>query len=101
MTDITIPAAALEAGAKAAYAQWVSFCVTSGGVPEEYRTWAEIEDVGQEEWLDQTRAAFLAMIEAWPRVFEQQFYELTADGKRITFPVIVLPLPQEASDDKA
>jgi hypothetical protein len=77
MTDITIPPAALEAGVKA---------------------FAEAEDNDYTSRAEDLAAAFLAMLQAWPRALEQQFYELTADGRRLTFPVIILPLPQEASD---
>ena len=73
MTDITIPPAALEA-AEEAHSNWKS--------------------------TYPLKDAMIAMLEAWPRVFEQQFYELTADGKRITFPVLILPLT-EKTDDKA
>jgi hypothetical protein len=78
---MNIPAAALEAGARA-------IAVDGGIADPEWRFYKEA-----------ARAAFRAMIEAWPGALEQQFYELTADGRRLTFPVIVLPLPTETSDE--
>ena len=85
MTDVTIPPAALEAGARAIAEQlgddWDdnvhTFCgddfqMTPDGAKETCRAIA--------------RAAFLAMIEAW-------------EGAQHDNYVIVLPLPQEASDD--
>ena len=64
--NITIPPEALEAGARASYEDWVSICVTSGGVPEEYRAWDDLEDGERDEWRDHARAACLAMLRAWP-----------------------------------
>ena len=50
--DITIPPAALEAGAKA-------LCAKAG------YAWTVTPDV-HAHWREQARAAFLAMIEFWP-----------------------------------
>ncbi len=74
MADITIPPAALEAGARA----------------------LAISKEGNDEWwtlhMRAARAAFLAMIEAWPnRVTVKD------DGRRQTYiiPAIILPLPTD------
>ena len=83
MTDITIPPAALEAGAKA-------LCAKAG------YAWTVTPDV-HAHWREQARAAFLAMLTAWPnRVTVKD------DGRRQTYiiPAIILPLPTEASDER-
>lgn len=60
MTDIHIPPAALEAGAKHIYQNWhrdsADLLPPWEFLAAEYRT----------RWLDQARAAFLAIVEAWP-----------------------------------
>lgn len=73
MTNITIPPAALEAGARA------------------YRT--QHYTVTHE---DAIRAAFLAMIKAW-----EGAKTVRDDGRRQTYvlPALILPLPTEASDE--
>ena len=70
-TDITIPPAALEAGA---------------AIIEKYRI---------SGWTDAmvARAAFLAIVEAWPGMVE-------AHHPRENQHALILPLPQEASDDQ-
>lgn len=79
MADINIPAAALEAGARAI---------------------ADVEYPRlppRKEHYEMARAAFLAMLQAWPnRVTVKD------DGRRQTYiiPAIILPLPAEASDDR-
>ena len=73
MSDITIPPAALEAGARAI---------------------GEETYVGNKETLrDAARAAFLAMLEAWPGMAA---YSAGTNGP---YPYIILPLPQEANDE--
>lgn len=77
MTDITIPPAALEAGARA--------------IAESLRT-ARLTTEAQDGYKPEARAAFRAMLEAWP-------------GMRISWlalndGAIVLPLPAEANDDQ-
>ena len=79
MTDVTIPAAALEAGARA-LARYN--CEQWDNDPDRWRTY----------FTDEARAAFLAMIEAWPGM--RISWLASNDG------AIVLPLPQEASDDQ-
>ena len=77
MTDITIPAAALEAGARA--------------IAESLRT-ARLTTEAQDGYKPEARAAFRAMLEAWP---EMRISWLSSnDG------AIVLPLPTEASDGR-
>ena len=78
MTDITIPPAALEAGAKA-------LCAKAG------YAWTVTPDV-HAHWREQARAAFLAMLENWPGIAWQQ------GGNGTERPL--LPLPAEASDDR-
>ena len=82
---IRIPDEVVEAAARAAYAQWVSVNVVSGGVEEDYRTWAQLDDVEREEWCDQSRASIAAAINAWPGV--------NTDAVRCG--TIILHLPKE------
>ena len=76
MTGITIPTAALKAGARA----------LARGI--------EIEDYWP-YYKDDARAAFLAMLEAWPGVRHYPDMEVFASKARI-----ILPLPHENSDDQ-
>ena len=71
MSDITIPPAALEAGARA--------------IAESLRT-ARLTTEAQDGYKPEARAACTAMIKAWPGMQHDNY-------------VIVLPLPQEASDE--
>ena len=78
MTDIIIPPAALEAGAR-------TLC------DEQRIFWHGLRSEAQDIIRGEARVACLAMIEAWP-------------GMRISWlalndGAIVLPLPTEASDD--
>lgn len=100
MKGIHIPPAALEAGARAAYAQWVSVCVTSGGVEDEYRTWDQLEDVEREEWCDQTRASFEAMVAEWPGMDTIMLPRMMQPGHFVPQDYIRLPL-MENPDDKS
>jgi hypothetical protein len=87
MTGITIPAAALEAAAQRIYETWRDRDSTQLLPP-----WKYLVAQYRQTWLDQARAACLAMMTAWP-------------GMRISWlalndGAIVLPLPpQEASDE--
>jgi hypothetical protein len=102
MTDIHIPAAALEAGARADYERWVYHCThvdgSRVGDPLEYPTWEQLEDDQRSEALDRARACFNAIVKAW------EFHQLewrnscTFDGKPIRYSVLILPLPQEKTD---
>ena len=81
MTDITIPPAALEAGARAIRTFYSDepLAVCDGAA---YKA---------------ARAAFLAIVEAW-----EGAKTIRDDGRRQTYaiPALILPLPQEASDDQ-
>ena len=78
MTDITIPAAALEAGAKALCKEARLF-------------WPDLNDAEHDIMRAEARAAFLAMLEAWPGMVN---YSEHANHR-----ALILPLT-EASDDK-
>ena len=81
MTEIHIPPEALEAGAK-------ELCER-----EEWKiSWDDLEDYDREFYLDNARAACLAMLSAWPGM-------LHMEAHRVNNPVLILPLPQEASDE--
>ena len=79
--DITIPPAALEAGARA--------------IAESLRT-ARLTTEAQDGYKPEARAAFLAMLEAW-----EGAKTVRDDGRRQTYvlPALILPLPTEASDE--
>ena len=76
MSNITIPPAALEAGARA--------------IAESLRT-ARLTTEAQDGYRPEARAAFLAMLNAWPG--------MTYIEPDLANGIIILPLPQEASDD--
>ena len=76
MSKITIPPAALEAGAR-------SLC------NEQRLFWHGLRSEAQDIIREETRAAFLAMIEAWPGM--RISWLSSNDG------AIVLPLTTEAS----
>ena len=78
MSKITIPPAALEAGARA--------------IAESLRT-ARLTTEAQDGYKPEARAAFRAMLEAWPGKYVERFMP---DSGPYT---IHLPLPQEASDE--
>lgn len=64
--NITIPPAALEAGARAAYeTYWRLQAEAIGMNPADLEPWNYHDAPTQEEWRTQARAAFLAMIENW------------------------------------
>lgn len=74
MSDITIPPAALEAGVKA---------------------FAEAEENAYTTHAEDLRAAFLAIVEAWPGM---EFAEGVYCGQ--PYNDLILPLTEEASDGK-
>jgi len=78
---MNIPAAALEAGARA--------------IAESLRT-VRLTTESQDGYKPEARAAFLAMINAWPGMVKRDltFYFTDFDE------AIILPLPTEACDDK-
>jgi hypothetical protein len=91
MTDITIPPAALEAGARAAYEEWRRQFSTGDDFAR-YEDWDDLSRFHKDEYREQARTAFLAILEAWPEM--RISWLASNDG------AIVLPLPQEASDDQ-
>ena len=64
MADITIPPAALEAGARAAHDLWRKQSSVGDDIAE-YEQWDDLSRVYKDELRDQARAAFLAIVEAW------------------------------------
>lgn len=91
MSEIRIPAAALEAGAR-------KLCAKAG------YAWTETPDV-HSHWREQARAAFLAMIEVWEGMKSEHLSNWVMEGADLPYveetPAIILPLPpQEASDAK-
>lgn len=106
MTDtITIPPAALEAAAKAAYNKWrdkiraeerdtMDADMLDACAPE----W---DDLGrnQQDWIEQTRAACLAMLRAWHTEKHKMIGGVALDEVGGQYPAIILPLT-EPSDDK-
>ena len=85
---ITIPPAALEAGARALAREAYKH------LPEmrEQDTYTPDADY----WLGQARAAFLAVLEAWPGMSQLQENDSASIREMAA---LILPLPQEASDD--
>ena len=91
-----IPPAALEAGARAAHDQWRHQCAVEDDEPIEYfRQWPDLDEAERFGWIEQARAAFLAMLEAWPGLLPSPMAPLT-----MWDPYIILPLT-EKTDDKA
>lgn len=93
LNNITIPPAALEAGARA--------------LREEVRRALNVEEQDPPEGPSQAlinayraeaRAAFVAMVEAWPEM-EYVFRQPTRYSVCYSKPAFILPLPQEVSDD--
>ena len=88
MTEITIPAAAIEAVARALAA-----------VRMPNYTWDDLGRDMQDYFRDDARTACRAMLEAW-----EGAKTIRDDGRRQTYaiPAIILPFPpQENPDDKA
>lgn len=77
MTDIHIPPAALEAGARAICAgnKWGEPCATPCS-----------------DCLPEARAAFLAIVEAWEGMKLTPWWEFTTHKRRVD---LVLPLPEK------
>ena len=82
--NITIPPAALEAGAK-------TLC------NEQRLFWHGLRSEAQDIIRGEARAVFIAMIEAWPGM--SQLAENDSASIR-EMAALILPLPQEASDDQ-
>ena len=85
MTGITIPPAALEAGARAMAKAGYDFAAIE--IIDPYTADADY-------WNHTARAAFLAMLTAWPGMRLGKYRDVAGDPDRI-----ILPLPQENSDE--
>ena len=83
-----IPPEAVEAAAKAIYHAWCAF----HGVTKTSMPWEDIDDEERQACIAEARASIVAAINAWPGM-EGAWYE----GNTAT--AIILPLPQEASDE--
>lgn len=94
MTDIHIPPAALEAGALATLEELDAIAGLIGAT----RVDGELTPEQQEFFRRIARAAFLVMIEAWPGM-EYVFRQPARYSVCYSKPAIILPLPQEASDE--
>lgn len=81
MTDIIIPPAALEAGAR-------TLC------SEQRLFWHGLRSEAQEIIRREARDVFIAMIEAW-----LGGVQLRSETIRVCYPALILPLPMEASDE--
>ena len=90
MTDITIPPATLEAGARRIYETWRDRDSTQLLPP-----WECLVAQYRQTWLDQARAAFRAMLENWEGM--SQLAENDSASIR-EMAALVLPL-REASDE--
>lgn len=87
MTDIIIPPAALEAGARA-------LC------NEQRLFWPDLTKDEHDIIRGEARAACIAILQAWPGM-EYVFRQPTRYSVCYSKPAIILPLlPQEASDDQ-
>jgi hypothetical protein len=61
--------------------------------------WAKLPHSNRADWIEQTRAAFLATLRAWPGMW-QKGSAGTFSGA-VPYPAIILPLPpQENSNGK-
>lgn len=88
MTDITIPPEALEAAARALADAYYRHC------SDDRITLADTDDT-PEDWMNEARAACLAMLRAWPGMWEQHI-----TSPALNRPLsIILPLPQENTND--
>ena len=88
MSEIKIPPAALEAGARAIY---LAFTEVNIGDGED--RWDRLLPRYRAEYREQARAACLAMLQAWPGMYIGTDY-LTADTQ------IKLPLPPQENSDE-
>lgn len=94
MTDIHIPPEALEAGARAICAR---YCFDADHLAPKLRLDGGIDHVPYwKVYEDTARAAFVAMMEAWPEAMFANFPE--DDKVRVE---LILPITQEKPDDKA
>lgn len=101
MIDIHIPPAALEAGARAA----MRAVELEHGSPEGrkllgFDTSAAFIDAGWPNYVEQTRTAFVAMVEAWEGMDTIMLPRMMQPGHFVPQDYIRLPLT-EKQDDKA
>ncbi len=85
MSDPTIPPEALEAGKDAAFSWLRSY------MEDDVR----VQNMTDEELGELVEAACLAMLRAWPHAFNEDARLLGAGAGLC----LILPLPQEASDE--
>ena len=98
---ITIPPAALEAGARAAHDMWRKQA-SAGDDIAEYEQWDDLSRFYKDELRDQARAALEAMVEAWPGMWAGPM-EL-GEGKMLILPLTEAPqgrIPTENPDAEA
>lgn len=99
MTDITIPPAALEAGARAAYEERCRR-ISHGRFPP----WEQLDRAWKDDHRAEARAACLAMLEAWPGRKDEWRdgfrFDPLPHGTALRYATIILPLT-ENPDDKA
>ena len=84
--DITIPPEALEAAARVLHDHAEIF----DDLP-----WEDLSVADQNAYIEEARAACLAMLKAWPSMRNSQ--HVSFDGQ--TESAIILPLPQENTND--
>lgn len=78
------------------YADWIQGCLDEDDArATDYQTWDALDDAEQTHYLSQARAAFLAMIEAWPGMRDGWMGVATT-----ATPALILPI-MENPDDKA
>lgn len=82
-SPITIPPAALEAGARFLF---------KDEFPEANITWDDLNAYEREAYRAYARAAFLAMIAAWEGMKLTPWWEFTTHKRRVD---LVLPLPEK------
>jgi hypothetical protein len=93
MDNITIPPAALEAAARAAYAIWVKQCWGMGiEDTDQFQSWEDLPPEDRQNWLDQHRGACLAMLKNWPGMDHISGWQ-TIGGWRNA--CIILPLTEK------
>lgn len=83
MTELTIPPEALEAAAR-------DVATVMG------HDWETLSEDDRDVARSISRAANLAMLKAWPRVHEKPYWDFRTHER---FTELILPLPQEVSDE--
>lgn len=96
-----IPDEVVEAAARAAHNQWRHECAVEAEEPvENWREWDELDKWEQDSFRAQARAAFVAMVEAWPGMDTIMLPRMMQPGHFVPQDYIRLPL-MENPDDKA